>query len=142
MTIQNDFMINLHKIYVAKLGFEIAIPGSAVRHSTNYTTGSLATIIVRCKNAIFRVNTVIDYLLFTVYVELDVLFSYTKSPFSHRGIAPDKRGYLQIHENISCGCSLEAPCQGTSNDYPQHFHGKINTFWCCLELCRGAHLHA
>ena len=37
----------------------------------------------------------------------------------------DKSGYqvnifLFQHENICCGYSLEVPCQGTSNKYPQH----------------------
>ena len=32
--------------------------------------------------------------------------------------------FLFLDENICCGYSLEAPCQGTSNEYPQHtiFH--------------------
>ena len=31
-------------------------------------------------------------------------------------------GYFSIilHENISCGYSLESPRQGDSNEYPQH----------------------
>ena len=41
---------------------------------------------------------------------------------SHTGL--DKSGYqiffLFLHENICCGYSLEAPCRGTSNEYPQH----------------------
>ena len=28
--------------------------------------------------------------------------------------------FLFLHENICCGYSLEAPRQGTSNEYPQH----------------------
>ena len=28
--------------------------------------------------------------------------------------------FLILHENICCGYSLEAPCWGTSNEYPQH----------------------
>ena len=37
-------------------------------------------------------------------------------------LAPEKRGYLHksFHENICCGYSLEVPCKGTSNEYPQH----------------------
>ena len=31
---KNDFMINLHESYVAELGFELATPGSSVRHAT------------------------------------------------------------------------------------------------------------
>ena len=43
-----------------------------------------------------------------------------------RSIATDKRGYphniffLFRHEKICFGYSLEMPCQGTSNGYPQH----------------------
>ena len=33
---RNDFRIKLHKNNVAKLGFELATPGSAVRHATNW----------------------------------------------------------------------------------------------------------
>ena len=29
------FMINLHESYVAKLGFKLGTPGSAVRHATD-----------------------------------------------------------------------------------------------------------
>ena len=28
--------------------------------------------------------------------------------------------FLFLHENICCGYLLEAPCQGASNEYPQH----------------------
>ena len=45
--------------------------------------------------------------------------------FSVVNIAPNKREYphnffLFIHKNIRCGYSLEAPCRGASNEYPQH----------------------
>ena len=32
---RNDFMINPHASYVAKLGFKLATPGSAVRRTTH-----------------------------------------------------------------------------------------------------------
>ena len=32
----NDFLINLYESYAAKLGFELAIPGSAVRHAIDW----------------------------------------------------------------------------------------------------------
>ena len=32
---RKDFMINLHKSYIAKLGFELETPGSTVRYATN-----------------------------------------------------------------------------------------------------------
>ena len=32
--------------------------------------------------------------------------------------------FLFFPENICCGYSLEAPFQGTSNEYPQHTFGK------------------
>ena len=40
-------------------------------------------------------------------------------------IATDRRGihiifFLFLEENICCGYSLEAPWQGTSNEYPQY----------------------
>ena len=28
--------------------------------------------------------------------------------------------FLFVHRNICCGYSLEAPCRGASNEYPQH----------------------
>ena len=28
--------------------------------------------------------------------------------------------FLILHGNICCGYSLEAPCRGASNEYPQH----------------------
>ena len=28
--------------------------------------------------------------------------------------------FLFLHKNICCGYSLEAPCRGASNDYPQY----------------------
>ena len=28
--------------------------------------------------------------------------------------------FLFLHENICCGYSLEVPCRGASNEYPQH----------------------
>ena len=34
--------------------------------------------------------------------------------------------FLYFHENICCGYSLEAPCQGASNEYPQHMFSKRN----------------
>ena len=42
------------------------------------------------------------------------------------------------HENIRCGCSLEGPHQGTSNEYPQHMlfwsnKKNNNTLW--LKSC-------
>ena len=42
--------------------------------------------------------------------------------------------FLFLLENIYCGDSLEMPCQGTSNEYPQHMFlwrnkKNINTFW-------------
>ena len=46
--------------------------------------------------------------------------------FAVVNIAPNKREYphnfffLFIHKNIRCGYSLEAPCRGASNEYPQH----------------------
>ena len=54
---------------------------------------------------------------------------------STHNIAPDKRGihiifFLFFHENICCGYSLEAPQQGTSNEYPQHmFSWKNKKYW-------------
>ena len=44
---------------------------------------------------------------------------------AHVDIALDKALFLSIfflflNKNICCGCSLEAPLQGTSNEYPQH----------------------
>ena len=38
---------------------------------------------------------------------------------------PDKKNVI-VHENISCGDSLEAPCQGASNEYPQHIFSWTN----------------
>ena len=34
--------------------------------------------------------------------------------------------FLFLHENICCGYSLEAPCQGASNEYPQHIFSWSN----------------
>ena len=61
-------------------------------------------------------------------------------------IAPIKRGIQKFfYENICCGSSLEVPCWGTSNEYPQHIFllrnkKNIYTFlWkkvAYLELCQ------
>ena len=44
--------------------------------------------------------------------------------------------FLFLHENICCGYSLEAPCRGASNEYPQYmFCGeirKISSGYPCL----------
>ena len=42
--------------------------------------------------------------------------------------------FLFLDENVCCGYSLEAPCWGTSNEYPQHMFSSRNkkntdTFW-------------
>ena len=40
--------------------------------------------------------------------------------------------FLFLHKNIRCGYSLEVPCQGTSNEYPQHMflrRNKKNILW-------------
>ena len=49
--------------------------------------------------------------------------------------------FLFLHENICFRYSLEAPCQGASNEYPQHmfsWRNKKKYFPdnpSCLELC-------
>ena len=46
--------------------------------------------------------------------------------------------FLFLHENICCGCSLEAPHQGTSNEYPQHmflWRNKKNIMWIPPLIC-------
>ena len=45
--------------------------------------------------------------------------------YMRANITPDKEGihlifFLLLHENISCGHSLEAPQRGASNENPQH----------------------
>ena len=35
---------------------------------------------------------------------------------------------LFLHENIHCGYSLEAPCRGTSYEYPQHIFSYRNKY--------------
>ena len=50
---------------------------------------------------------------------------------SRINIGLDKSGYqvnvfLFLNENISCGYSLEVPCRGASNEYPQHMFSSIN----------------
>ena len=40
--------------------------------------------------------------------------------------------FLFLHDNICCGNSLEAPCQGASNEYPQYmlsWRHKKNIMW-------------
>ena len=58
-------------------------------------------------------------------------------------IATDKRGYphnifLILHENICCGCSLEAPQRGASNEYSQHMFSWRNKkgLFVCVEVLR------
>ena len=34
--------------------------------------------------------------------------------------------FLFLDENICCGYSLETPCQGASNEYPQHMFSSSN----------------
>ena len=34
--------------------------------------------------------------------------------------------FLFLNENICCGYSLEAPCRGASNEYPQHMFSSKN----------------
>ena len=46
-------------------------------------------------------------------------------------IGLDKSGYqvnffLFLHENIRCGCSLEAPHRGASNEFHQHMISRRN----------------
>ena len=43
-------MINLNESYVAKLGFELATPGSAVRHATDCTMS--LTMLLEMMNAL------------------------------------------------------------------------------------------
>ena len=31
--------------------------------------------------------------------------------------------FLFLHQNINCGYSLEVPCRGASNEYPQNIEG-------------------
>ena len=45
---ENDFMINLHKRYVAELGFKLANPGSAVRHTTDFNMKPNSWPITSC----------------------------------------------------------------------------------------------
>ena len=62
-----------------------------------------------------------------------------KSTGSKLDIGLDKSGYqviffLFLHKNVCCGYSLEAPHQGTSNEYPQHMFSwrnkkKYQYFW-------------
>ena len=37
--------------------------------------------------------------------------------------------FLFLHENICCGYSLEAPCQGASNEYPQPMFSWKHMLW-------------
>ena len=46
--------------------------------------------------------------------------------------------FLFLNENICCGYSLEAPCQGASNEYPQHMfslRNKKNIMWIPPLIC-------
>ena len=40
--------------------------------------------------------------------------------------------FLILHNNICCGCSLEAPRGGASNEYPQHMFSWRNIIWIFL----------
>ena len=46
---------------------------------------------------------------YPIYIALDAFFNQKVSLF-----------FLFLDENICCGCSLEAPRRGASNEYPQH----------------------
>ena len=46
--------------------------------------------------------------------------------------------FLFLNENICCGCSLEAPRRGASNEYPQHMfssRNKKNIMWIPSLIC-------
>ena len=46
--------------------------------------------------------------------------------------------FLFLDENICCGYSLEAPCRGASNEYPQHMFSltnKKNIMWIPPLIC-------
>ena len=54
------------------------------------------------------------------YEEIRKIFTWshcTKGPFFNPKVLIF---FLFLHENICCGYSLDAPCRGTSNEYPQH----------------------
>ena len=98
---RNDSMINLHESNVAKLGFELAIPGSAVRLPTDFGHPCIEQVVI--------------------FITKTCLFKYIENFTSkNRNFSDKKLIFFHISaQNIDCGYSLEPPRRGGSNEYPQ-----------------------
>ena len=56
------------------------------------------------------------------WTSLDVAQEDLSGKFGYLGIFNDDgKVFLSIlHENLCCGCSLETPCRGDSNEHQKH----------------------
>ena len=108
-------MVKLHESYVAELGFELAIPGSAVKCATDHAVTPSTDNGGQRKGA----HRCVEYELITK------TYLYNFDPLKpHFYIV--KLGFTGVYiiflisaQNIDYGYSLEPPRRGGSNEYPQ-----------------------